>query len=71
MSMDGSNMTNRDCERCCCKTMIEDGGGDYEEIVPYCGRFNARLFYKTVDNKPCKLKPGSYYIVLEVNDDED
>lgn len=69
MCMGKSNTTNPDCERCCCKTMIQDGG-DYEEIVPYCGKFNVRLFYKTVDNKPCKLKPGSYYKAVEVNDDE-
>ena len=59
--------TNKDCERCCEKTMVDDGGGDYEDMQPYCIMFERMLGYIKEDNKPCELKIGEYYTITKYN----
>ena len=60
MGMSSDN-TNLDCEKCSYKTMMDDGGGEYEDIEPYCIKLHRFLEYVKDNNKPCKLPKGSYF----------
>ena len=61
--MNGLNFNSicSDCGKCCYRTLVQDGGGDYDDMQPFCGKLRQTISSVKVDNKPCKLPPGKYY----------
>jgi len=44
--------SNADCRNCAISTYFDDGGGDYEEMVYRCGRYQIDVTYTSIKNKP-------------------
>jgi hypothetical protein len=60
---------NEDCEKCAYSYCHNDGGGDYENIVWTCTKKHTQLTSTKVENKPCELPEGKFYVCRYVLND--